>query len=178
MAGVPDWQVFPTNAWNYALQLDTDSLAESIAVEESKMEEGPFTRQHAPVRLKVKARQVVGWRAEDGAANPLPPSPVASEEPEKTITLIPYAAAKLRITAFPQSKTQGRSARTWRMARRAVANGNQPASAQGATAWQPPLTPFAKDGAPREIRTPGLLVRSQTLYPTELGAHKRDVLAV
>ena len=27
-------------------------------------------------------------------------------------------------------------------------------------------------GAPREIRTPGLLVRSQTLYPTELGAHK------
>src|SRR5487761_1304820 len=26
------------------------------------------------------------------------------------------------------------------------------------------------DGAPREIRTPDLLVRSQTLYPTELGA--------
>ena len=28
-------------------------------------------------------------------------------------------------------------------------------------------------GAPRGIRTPGLLVRSQTLYPTELGAHKK-----
>ena len=100
-----DWQVFPTDAWNYALQLDTDSLTESIAVQESKVGEGPFTRQHTPVRLNVKARQLIEWRAEDGAANPLPPSPVTSEEAEKTITLIPYAAAKLRITAFPQSKS-------------------------------------------------------------------------
>ena len=29
-----------------------------------------------------------------------------------------------------------------------------------------------KSGAPGEIRTPGLLVRSQTLYPAELRAHK------
>jgi hypothetical protein len=28
-------------------------------------------------------------------------------------------------------------------------------------------------GAPGEIRTPGLLIRSQTLYPTELRAHSR-----
>ena len=100
-----DWQVFPTDAWNYALQVDTDSLAESIEVEENKVEEEAFTRRNVPVQLKVKARQVVEWRAEDGAASPPPPSPVESKEPEKTITLIPYAAAKLRITAFPQIKT-------------------------------------------------------------------------
>jgi hypothetical protein len=29
---------------------------------------------------------------------------------------------------------------------------------------------FQEDGAPGEIRTPDLLVRSQTLYPTELRA--------
>ncbi len=29
-------------------------------------------------------------------------------------------------------------------------------------------------GAPGEIRTPGLLVRSQTLYPAELRAHTSD----
>ena len=29
-----------------------------------------------------------------------------------------------------------------------------------------------KSGAPGEIRTPGLLVRSQTLYPAELRAHR------
>ncbi|MES2223188.1 MAG: beta-L-arabinofuranosidase domain-containing protein [Acidobacteriota bacterium] len=100
-----DWQVFPTDTWNYALQLDTTSLTESIAVEESRVEEGPFTQKHTPVRMTVNARQLVEWRAEDGAANPLPASPVASNEPAKTITLIPYAAAKLRITAFPQSRS-------------------------------------------------------------------------
>jgi hypothetical protein len=29
-----------------------------------------------------------------------------------------------------------------------------------------------KSGVPREIRTPDLLIRSQTLYPAELWAHK------
>ena len=57
------------------------------------------------MRLTVKARKLDAWRAEDGAANPLPQSPVASDQPEETITLIPYAAAKLRITAFPQLKS-------------------------------------------------------------------------
>ena len=32
------------------------------------------------------------------------------------------------------------------------------------------LLTYRKDGAPGEIRTPDLLVRSQTLYPTELRA--------
>jgi hypothetical protein len=33
------------------------------------------------------------------------------------------------------------------------------------------ITLKGKNGAPGEIRTPGLLVRSQTLYPAELRAH-------
>lgn len=33
----------------------------------------------------------------------------------------------------------------------------------------------AKIGAPGEIRTPGLLVRSQTLYPTELRARRGNL---
>ncbi len=33
--------------------------------------------------------------------------------------------------------------------------------------------PFCLRGAPGEIRTPDLLVRSQTLYPTELRAHRK-----
>ena len=54
-----------------------------------------------PVKLRVKARRLDAWLAEDGVADPLPQSPVSSDKPEETILLIPYAAAKLRITAFP-----------------------------------------------------------------------------
>jgi DUF1680 family protein len=100
-----DWQVFPSTQWNYALNVDADAPEKSIAVEESPVGEVPFSRSHAPVRLGVKARKLDSWRAEDGVANPLPQSPVSSDAPEETIQLIPYAAAKLRVTAFPQLKS-------------------------------------------------------------------------
>jgi hypothetical protein len=99
-----DWQVFPTTAWNYALNLDEAALEKSLAVVETPVGKAPFAAADAPVRLTVKARKLDAWRAEDGAANPLPQSPVSSDQPEETITLVPYAAAKLRITAFPHLK--------------------------------------------------------------------------
>ncbi len=103
-----DWQVFPSTAWNYALAIDPAAPERSIAVEESPAAataEGIFTRRHAPLRLRVKARQLDEWRAIDGVVNPLPQSPVVSEHAEQTLELIPYAAAKLRITAFPLCKS-------------------------------------------------------------------------
>ncbi len=99
-----DWQVFPTTPWNYALLVDPASAAEGITITETEVGESPFSRRHAPIRLNVKARPVNAWRAEDGAADPLPKSPVSSDQPDESIQLIPYAAAKLRITAFPLCK--------------------------------------------------------------------------
>lgn len=96
-----DWQVFPKTQWNYALGMDADLSAKHIAVTEREVGEGPFTRGNAPVSLSVKARKLDAWRCVDGAADPPPQSPVKSDQPEETITLIPYAAAKLRTTAFP-----------------------------------------------------------------------------
>ena len=98
-----DWQVFPGNRWNYALKVDEET-AHEIQVAESEMGEKPFSRQRAPVALDVKARRLDAWRAVDGVADPVPQSPVASDAVEEEIRLIPYAAAKLRITAFPQTK--------------------------------------------------------------------------
>jgi len=57
------------------------------------------------VKLKVPARRLAEWRGEDGAANPLPTSPVKADSSQENITLLPYAAAKLRITAFANCKT-------------------------------------------------------------------------
>jgi hypothetical protein len=96
-----DWQVFPTTPWNYAPQLDPDAPNDSIAVEEDEVRARPFTGRGTPVKLRVKARRLDAWLAEDGVADPLPQSPVSSDKPEETILMIPYAAAKLRITAFP-----------------------------------------------------------------------------
>jgi uncharacterized protein len=96
-----DWQVFPASQWNYALQVNAAAPAQSIAVTEAEVGPLPFARAHAPVELHVNARRVNAWRAEDGAADPLPESPVRSTEPAQSLTLIPYGSAKLRITAFP-----------------------------------------------------------------------------
>jgi len=99
-----DWQVFPTNQWNYALAIDPDSPEMEIAVEEKEIGSVPFARRLAPVSMKVRARKVDDWRSEDGAANPPPQSPVRSTLPEEVLTLIPYAAGKLRVSAFPLLK--------------------------------------------------------------------------
>jgi len=97
-----DWQVFPTNAWNYALDADPQNPAKTIAVSESEMGDIPFSRQRPAVELNVKARKLDRWNAEDGVAAPVPKSPVTSHHQEEALSLIPYAAAKLRITAFPR----------------------------------------------------------------------------
>jgi hypothetical protein len=100
-----DWQIYPSTPWNYALQLDMNSPAASISVVESEVGDIPFSRKTVPVQLRIKARKLPSWRAEDGVANSLPQSPVASNEVEEEITLVPYATAKLRITAFPVLKS-------------------------------------------------------------------------
>ncbi len=96
-----DWQVFPTSPWNYAIRVTPENPGTAVSVSEAPLTERPFAAQPAAVCLTVKARKVPSWRSEDGAANAIPPSPVSSDQPEESIQLVPYAAAKLRITAFP-----------------------------------------------------------------------------
>jgi uncharacterized protein len=97
-----DWQIFPATPWNYALSIDADAPESSIKIVEGQITTQPFTSRSTPIHLLAKARQLPDWVAEDGAANPVPSGPVTSKIPEETIKLVPYAAAKLRITAFPQ----------------------------------------------------------------------------
>jgi DUF1680 family protein len=100
-----DWQVYPTTQWNYALAVNPEAKTHDITAVEKEITDRPFSAQKAPVQLRVRARKAPDWRAEEGVANPVPQSPVASTEPEESITLVPYAAAKLRVTAFPHLKS-------------------------------------------------------------------------
>ncbi len=96
-----DWQVYPASQWNYGLAVTAENI-HALPVEEFPIGASPFALKQTPVKLHVKARKLPSWHAEDGVADPVQQSPVASGEAEETITLVPYAAAKLRITAFPQ----------------------------------------------------------------------------
>ena len=100
-----DWQVYPTTQWNYALALDPAAATHDITATETEVRDRPSALKMRPSNFSVKARKLPAWLAENGVANPLPQSPVTSDQPEETITLMPYAAAKLRITAFPTLKT-------------------------------------------------------------------------
>ena len=99
-----DWQVFPSSEWNYALAV-SDETAHTVFAEEHAVGGSPFALNGTPVTMQVSARKVPSWRAVDGVADLVPESPVTSEEERETITLVPYGAAKLRITAFPRLKS-------------------------------------------------------------------------
>jgi hypothetical protein len=92
-----DWEVHPTTPWNYALDLNLKAMR----AEEKPVGEYPFSPEGAPVTVRAKGRRLPGWGMENGSAAPPPASPVSSTEKLESITLIPYGAAKLRITAFP-----------------------------------------------------------------------------
>jgi len=97
-----DWEVLPFTPWNYGLIIDRANPEGSVAVIEKPVGANPFSPEGAPVELQVKGRRIPTWTLVDGSAGPLPDSPVASDQPVEAVTLIPYGAAKLRITDFPQ----------------------------------------------------------------------------
>jgi hypothetical protein len=73
----------------------------------------PFTPQAAPIELKAKARKIPAWGFDRfGLAAVLQPSPIRSEEPLETVTLVPMGCARLRVSAFPTVSTKA-DARAW-----------------------------------------------------------------
>lgn len=104
----PEYEVFPSTPWNYALVLNDKAAAKRMAPKRrfKTLPEQPFTPQTVPLTLKVKARRVPEWQQDKlGMVGKLQASPVRTDTPVEWVTLIPMGAARLRITSFPVAAT-------------------------------------------------------------------------
>jgi uncharacterized protein len=99
-----DYEVHPISKWNYALIIDSNQPEKSLEVREKSVKMPCFSEDRAPVVITVKAGEVQSWGMEGASAAPPPPSPVSLSRPPEDVELIPYGAAKLRITEFPVAK--------------------------------------------------------------------------
>ncbi len=117
----PAMEVRPASPWNYGLVLaGADPAKEMVIIHRSIFPTNmPFTQATAPIAVRVKARRLPGWVADqDAVVGLLQKSPALSKEPEETLELVPMGAARLRITTFPVVSTspyanRWRTDRSW-----------------------------------------------------------------
>ena len=115
----PEWEVFPTTSWNYGLVLESKNPARSFKVlrNSGSLPKQPFTPENAPIQIRAKGKKLPAWKQDRlGLVGKLQPSPVKSDEPLETITLIPMGAARLRISSFPVIGS-GSEAHEWSVAK-------------------------------------------------------------
>ncbi len=111
----PQYEVHPKSDWNYGLVLDGADPSRSFDVvrKGGAPPVNPWTHETNPVELRVRARRIPQWQADQyNAVGTLQPSPARTQEAAETVTLIPMGAARLRISAFP-TVTTGPDGHEW-----------------------------------------------------------------
>jgi len=96
-----DWEVYPTTPWAYALDVNEATLGSDVRFVEHPVGDMPFSPEGAPVTAYVTGRRLHTWDLRNGSADDVPESPVRSDAPPETLSLIPYGCTNLRITEFP-----------------------------------------------------------------------------
>ncbi len=97
-----DWAVNPKSSWNYALAVNEHTADSVLKVVETGAEEDVFTLKRSHVHIEAPGKKILEWKEQDGVATPVPEGPVRSSETVERLKLVPYAAAKLRMTALPE----------------------------------------------------------------------------
>lgn len=101
----PSFEIFPASAWNYSLVLDKENALKNFEVIRKNWPDNnfPFTQESCPIEIKAIGRKVPSWKVDQyGLCHELPETNAPKGEKEN-ITLIPMGAARLRISAFPNT---------------------------------------------------------------------------
>lgn len=104
--GFKCWNMVPEGSFNYAINTDAETLP--LKVDEKKLKEAyPFDLEGTPVSVELPVRTIT-WGLEKDRYNPvLPASEYMTLGTRQTsIRLVPYGAAKLRLTVFPDALRQ------------------------------------------------------------------------
>jgi hypothetical protein len=109
-ASWPEWEVYPTTAWNYGLMLDTIDASRSFTVEPRTPDPAavPWSAASLPFVIKGTGMRIDGWQVDyRSLIGPLQKSPARTSAKEETLTLVPMGSARLRISAFPTVRADG-----------------------------------------------------------------------
>lgn len=94
-----DWQIDSTTNWNYAL-----NLSSHVEIQRRPISPVPFSPWGCPLSATIQGRILNSWGIVNNTAAPPPTSPVTSESPLETLTLLPFGCTDLRISQFPVLK--------------------------------------------------------------------------
>jgi hypothetical protein len=113
--GWPTYDVYATTPWNYGLVLDDADPAKGFTVTRrpGPVPPQPFTPESVPLTMTGPAKRIPNWQKDRfDMVGLLAQSPVRSDEPTETVSLIPMGADRLRISQFPVIGT-GPDAHDW-----------------------------------------------------------------
>eukprot|EP00825_Cyclidium_porcatum_P024202 TRINITY_DN26704_c0_g1_i1.p1 TRINITY_DN26704_c0_g1~~TRINITY_DN26704_c0_g1_i1.p1 ORF type:complete len:188 (-),score=16.50 TRINITY_DN26704_c0_g1_i1:41-604(-) len=104
-----DYQILPTSAWNYALDVDPTNPEDTLKFVQGQYQQGsaPFNHTNYPQYIFAQGRQVSGWGVQTNSADMPPDSPACSKTSAcgstQNIILVPHGQTDLRIGEFPLS---------------------------------------------------------------------------
>ena len=102
----PTYEIYAKTPWNYALVLGKNKPLKDFKVvhKEWPADNFPFTVASTPIEVKAIGRKIPSWVIDQyDLCSELPDMDAPKGEKEE-ITLIPMGAARLRVSAFPNTR--------------------------------------------------------------------------